>query len=233
MIVTCPACRTRYLVDERALGGPSGRTVRCANCGNTWHQRFEPAPPLTATSPESLRAEPPLEVPPRPAPAPVPLPQRRGGSGAVWLVLIVVIAALIAAAILARRQVVARFPRTAPAYAFSGLPVERPASRLAIRKILPTRSDGGLVIEGEVANTGSEPSTVPRLRVALRDAGDKEVQAKTIAPPKIRLGPGEVEHFRTVFERPNETATGVVVTFASSRSSRAQAHGVGASGSGG
>jgi hypothetical protein len=64
----------------------------------------------------------------------------------------------------------------------------------------------------------------------LRDAGDKEVQAKTITPPKERLGPGEVEHFRTVFERPNETATGVVVTFAPPGSPRAQAHGAGASG---
>jgi predicted Zn finger-like uncharacterized protein len=216
MIVTCPACRTRYLVEERALGGSAGRTVRCAQCGNTWHQRPEPAMPLAAGRPE-----PPLEVPPRPAPAPAPPPRRRGGSGAVWLVLIVVIAALIAAAILGRRQVVARFPRTAPAYAFIGLPVGRPGSGLAIRKILPTRSDGGLVIEGEVANTGDEPRTVPRLHVALRDASDKEVQAKTIAPPKSRLGPGEVEHFRTVFERPNETATGVVVTFAHSGSPHA------------
>jgi predicted Zn finger-like uncharacterized protein len=234
MIVTCPACRTRYLVDERALGGPSGRTVRCANCGNTWHQRSKPEPVLSAAAnPEPVRAEPPLEVPPRPVPAPAPPPgRRRGGGGAVWLVLIVVIAALIAAAILGRRQVVAHFPRTAPAYAFIGLPVERPGSGLAIRKILPTRSDGGLVIEGEIANTGSERRTVPRLRVALRNASDKEVQAKTIAPPKSRLEPGEVAHFRTVFERPNETATGVVVTFAAPGSPRARAHGVGASGSG-
>jgi predicted Zn finger-like uncharacterized protein len=213
MIVTCPACRTRYLVDERALGGPSGRTVRCANCGNTWHQRSKPEPVLSAGA----------------APPPG---GGRGGGGAVWLVLIVVIAALIAAAILGRRQVVAHFPRTAPAYAFIGLPVERPGSGLAIRKILPTRSDGGLVIEGEIANTGSERRTVPRLRVALRNASDKEVQAKTIAPPKSRLEPGEVAHFRTVFERPNETATGVVVTFAAPGSPRARAHGVGASGSG-
>jgi len=214
MIVTCPACRTRYLVEERALGGPAGRPVRCAQCGNTWHQRPEPEPaaPLAA-NPEPARAEPPLEVPPRPEPPPPPR-RRRGGSGAVWLAPIVVIAILIALALAGRRAIVARFPQTAPAYAFLGLPVAQPGSGLAIRKIQPTRSDGGLVIEGEVANTGKVPRAVPRLRIALRDAGDKEVQAKTIAPPKGRLGPGEVEHFRTVFERPNETATGVVVTFA-------------------
>src|SRR5271166_4304795 len=46
MIVTCPACATRYLVDPRALGS-AGRTVRCANCAQTWHQTPPEDLPLT------------------------------------------------------------------------------------------------------------------------------------------------------------------------------------------
>lgn len=225
MIVTCPACRTRYLVDERALGGAAGRTVRCASCGNTWHQRSEPAAPAAppaarvepaATAPPAARAELPLGVPPRPPDlAPLPHPRQRRGKGVFWVLLLVVIAAAVAAAILGRRQVVARYPQAAPAYAFVGLPVAPPANGLEIGRIKPTRSGGGLVIEGEITNTGKATRAVPRLRVALRDARDREVQAKTIAPPRSRLKPGEIAHFRTVFERPNEAATGVVVTFAS------------------
>ncbi|HJU18627.1 MAG TPA: DUF3426 domain-containing protein, partial [Stellaceae bacterium] len=133
----------------------------------------------------------------------------------LWLVLILLIAALVAIVVVGRRQVVARFPQTAPAYSFVGLPMAPSGSGLEIRRIQPTRAGSELVIEGEITNASKAPRDVPRLRVALHNANDKEVQAKTIAPPKNRLRPGEVEHFKTVFERPNETATGVVVTFAS------------------
>lgn len=219
MIVTCPACRTRYLVDDQALGGETGRTVRCAHCGNTWQQHPEPAAPPPA-GPDPVLAGPdpveaPLAVPPRPAPPPGPARRRRAAGGALWLGLILVIAALVAAALIGRRQVMARFPQTAPVYARLGLLVACPESGLKIRRIEPTRADGGLVIRGELANIGRTLCTVPRLRVVLRDAHNKEVQAKTIAPPRDRLQPGETEHFRTVFERPNETATGVLVTAAS------------------
>jgi predicted Zn finger-like uncharacterized protein len=234
MILNCPVCRTRYLVDEEALGGPGGRTLRCSSCGHTWHyspappepradeypaglrgQRIEPAlavPPRPGTPPE-----PPLEVPPRPGSAPQQPPRRRrrGWAAIRWLVLVVLFAlAILAGIVVARGAVVAMWPPAARLYALAGLPVEPPGVGLKIEKLVPTRTPDGLIIEGDITNRAKTTRDVPPLRVALRDAAEKEVQFKIIDPPKARLPPGAVIHFKTPFEHPEDTATGVVVTFA-------------------
>ena len=37
MILTCPACDTKYVVKDGAIP-PQGRQVRCASCKHSWHQ---------------------------------------------------------------------------------------------------------------------------------------------------------------------------------------------------
>ena len=48
MILTCPACDTKYVVKDGAIP-PGGRQVRCASCKHSWHQDPEPG---TAPEPE-------------------------------------------------------------------------------------------------------------------------------------------------------------------------------------
>ena len=229
MILSCPVCRTRYLVDEAALRGRSGRTLRCAACGHTWHQAAPLEPPANGDAAEAEgRIEPALEVPPRPAPALEVLPRaravsaqpRRGGGrsrwGALrWLVVVVLLAlALVAGIVVARGAVVALWPPAARLYALAGLTAEPPGAGLKIEKLVPSRTPDGLIIEGDIINSGKTAQDVPRLRVALRDAAERDVQFKIIDPPKPRLPPGVAAHFKTPFDHPNDAATGVVVTFA-------------------
>jgi predicted Zn finger-like uncharacterized protein len=48
MILTCPACDTKYVVKDGAIP-PGGRQVRCASCKHSWHQE----PDGTADEPVS------------------------------------------------------------------------------------------------------------------------------------------------------------------------------------
>ena len=48
MILTCPACDTKYVVKDDAIP-PGGRQVRCASCKHSWHQDPEVAVAEAAT----------------------------------------------------------------------------------------------------------------------------------------------------------------------------------------
>lgn len=82
MIIACPACATRYVVPDTAVGA-EGRTVRCAKCRHSWFQEpeaalgeaaapapAEPAPP----PPPAARPEPARFVTPEPTSEPEPVP---------------------------------------------------------------------------------------------------------------------------------------------------------------
>jgi predicted Zn finger-like uncharacterized protein len=238
MILSCPACATRYRVAEQEFEGAAGRTVRCANCGHLWYATASgrqmpgggepsggepvgeaPAEPTAAPDEAAIEAVAPpvprLEAPPRPRPAP---PQKAGPrlAPAAWIIAIVVLlVAVTAAGMLVRHRLSAAWPSAARQSSSAGHAAEPSGTGLVIRRIAPTRTADGLVIDGEVANLGDASHDVPRLRVALQDSTEKEIQFKTVDPPKPQLQPGEVMHFETPFAHPPDAATCVVVTFAS------------------
>ena len=221
MILVCPACQTRYQVEDEAVSRPSGRTVRCASCGHSWHyvapQATPPSAPLLRMRERSQPAPPPVEQALEPRPAiTAPAPPRRRHSGLGWVVLILLIGALIVGAIVGRDQIVALWPQAAPYYDMVGLKTQPLGAGLDIANITSTRNADGLIVEGDVSNKTGAPRNVPRLRVALRDGSQKELVFKIIEPPRERLLPGETSHFVVAFLPAPDGAVGVVVTFSAS-----------------
>jgi predicted Zn finger-like uncharacterized protein len=237
MIVTCPACSVRYLVDARALG-LKGRTVRCARCGHTWHQDApedavaqEPIPQASDV-PEAAAAPRRDEPPPRHVDAVPELagerriqlpalsrPRRRWGPALAWiLALVVLLAGLGYAALRERDRIVAVVPGAAAIYARVGFPPEASGTGLEFRNVATSREmENGLpalVVSGEVTNVSSVPRDVPKLVVILRDSGEHDLQNTSISVNQARLAPGETIPFHASIAQPAEAASGVVVTFA-------------------
>ena len=71
MIIACPACATRYVVPDTAVG-VDGRTVRCAKCRHSW---FQEGPPPAASAQPAPATRAPTAPPPPPPPPPPPVPE--------------------------------------------------------------------------------------------------------------------------------------------------------------
>ena len=231
MIVTCPSCGVRYIVDARALGA-KGRMVRCARCAHSWHEDAPPPEELEAAAaaaaelakPPPLEPPPPTRVPPLTAeqrvqlPA-LPKPPRRRGAGLAWtLAVLALVAGLVYAAVVDRDRVVGFMPAAAGIYASLGLQIGQNGLGLELRNLTTNREmENGLpalVIGGDVRNVSSGVRTVPKLVVILRDRGEHDLQNQTVDAPVDHLLPGESAPFHTIITQPAEAASDIIVQFA-------------------
>jgi predicted Zn finger-like uncharacterized protein len=216
MILTCPACSTRYLVDPATLGR-DGRMVRCAKCGHSWMQR----PPVDMPKAVDLDiSPPPEEIKPIPVgsslPAirkpPPPKSRKPLAISAIAAALLVLIGG-----IYMRQDIVEIWPPSALLFETVGLPVDALGAGLQLQNVRSEKrvEDGitVLVIEGQVVNISNRERPVPPLR------------AVSLGPDKTRLGdwtftashetllPGEIATFVSQMREPAGVIAEIAITF--------------------
>lgn len=200
MILSCPACRTRYVVPDSAVG-PNGRQVRCASCRHSWFQ--DPAPldlvERAAVEPPPIPA---AAVPKPPAIEPAteahvdydafahepPFRPRRNPARR-WTIAAFAVALLLLGGV-AALQYFGTPTVLGGALARLGLPggaVDVPllleVPRKPERRELPNGNEL-FALTGRVVNPTNEAQRVPDILAELRDARGRVVYGWTITPPK-------------------------------------------------
>ncbi len=214
MIVTCPSCATRYLVDPAALG-ETGRMVRCARCAHTWME----TPPDDMPKRVDVAA---ASVEPEPIPPGSNLPALRrspgGSSWAGWAALGLVSAVALGGAVVARDRIVEAWPLAERLYLLAGLVEPAPKGLFEIRKISRMTSVENeqvvIILTGEIVNVSAETRAIPDLIALMVDSDERVLKQWLVTPASSRLEPGAASVFSDRFVNPPKGYENVIYIWA-------------------
>ena len=231
MILTCPECSTRYVVDPAAIGA-SGRTVKCSRCQHSWAER----PPEDLPRPDPPRVDPPPlsadrrlhRRSPRGTNLPaLPSESKSRAPAILWTLVVLVFLGSVGAVYWYRDLIMSRLPQTEALFTFVGFGPEAAGSGLQIQASPPTVTtrDGKRVvtIKGFVVNISEKARIVPELIVKVHDKNKKVIFEKRIAPSSPKLLIKERISFATDLIDPPAAGTGIEVTFDPKKPARSAA----------
>jgi predicted Zn finger-like uncharacterized protein len=226
MILTCPACASRYFVDEAKLP-PQGRQVRCAACGESWRAEpnvdlldltldFDPVHDDVA-EPE-LAPTTPAEALPKAFRQQVQAKQRTRAAvaaGVVWAGMAASLMVLILLSVVFRVQVVKVWPRTAGVYAALKLPVNplglTPDNVTASQSL--QNGHAALIVTGAERNVATQTVAPAPMRVSVYDKSGVRLLTRVVRPSATPIAPGESRAFAASFVDPPMAGVQVGVDF--------------------
>lgn len=205
MIVTCPSCATRYLVDPLALGS-TGRLVRCARCAHTWPEKPPADMPKrvdVVAPPEGVRPIPPGSN----LPALRDQPPPRDWAG--WAAIAMVVIAVTAGGIIGRQQVMAAWPATVRLYTLVGLIDPLPSQAFQLRNVqqdeFVENETTYVSLTGEIVNVSNKILPIPRVSARIIDKDHQAIKEWIVEPAQTDLGPGETAIFsKRLTDRPRD-----------------------------
>lgn len=223
MIITCPACSKRYLVEETAIG-ETGRHVQCIACQHEWF--FKPL----SEAPKHNQVH--LDL--------IGVKSSAARTGArlniSWIFMISTIIVLFIGLYFARHSIVLYFPQSAKIFQVVGLPIQPRPMGLALENVKSSLKadaiENQVVIKGDIINKSDQVQQVPVLKImALGDCTKASFVERTITqvfkkrngtctiakwtytPAASRLFPGEKLFFEIHSDRPLTGAKKINVKF--------------------
>jgi predicted Zn finger-like uncharacterized protein len=204
MLIVCPSCASEYTIDPAKLGA-EGRTLRCAICRDTWFVSPDGAVAMDRQAPQAVPEAPAATVLPS---ARAERPPKRAARHWAKLALAagLALAVIPVGAIGVQKGREALNQRMGPA----------PPS-LVFRDVTSqlVEADGArlLVVEGAIANGGTEPARLHPLEFLVRNGNEQVLATWTAPPPQPTLAAGETARFATRLASPPADGRQVRVHF--------------------
>ncbi|MEP0067844.1 DUF3426 domain-containing protein [Pyruvatibacter sp.] len=142
-------------------------------------------------------------------------PKRSRGELVGWAALVLFVVAFFGSAWAFRGDIARYWPSTASLYELIGTPVAEQGMEFR-QVVYESAVENGLTvlsIRGEIVNVAEERGSVPRVRVALRDAEGQELYHYFFAIPEAELDAGATAEFVTRLSSPPAAARDLVLRF--------------------
>ncbi|KAF0187024.1 MAG: hypothetical protein FD163_299 [Hyphomonadaceae bacterium] len=233
MLLNCPACSAKYQIAKTAIP-EAGRNVRCAACGHFWYQLpFDDENELELNQSTAVR-----DIGSQDSTNNKGFGAQKSNSNAPhekirkaaidkkiflqvaaiaigWVLAIAVVGGGLFAAISNRNSIVAKWPKSASAFAFIGVPANIYGIEITQVKVRSGIDAQGprLVVSGVIKSISNTDKLVPYLRVVLVDASGVQ-KAKWLADPGVTVlkAHGKKE-FETIWRNPPAGQLVAIVTF--------------------